>query len=473
MRLQSAGDMTAPGRTRGQPTAAVRHTMRRTFGAGDEFYGFGRDGMRETRESRDVRDNRENFDNGNGMVPPPTPSTGVRLPPTGSNVPAFNSGVRSTVGAHTLCNHGKSPENQDSFVASSNMNGTKCLVGVFDGHGEQGKKVSEFSRTHIAKALFNHKDLHSNPAAALEGACLDAQRAIERSHTFDAFHSGTTAVAAYLHHDRLVIANVGDSRAVLGCSDSNSHDASNSQGLKAVDLTHDQRPSREDEKRRILAEGGNIHQSSIPVRQSPGGPTVLVRVGPERVWDRTGRCGLCVTRSLGDLSMHPFVTAQPEMSERVLSSKDKVLILGSDGVWDRIGSQEAVDIASRHRDPAAAAREIVSIAKQRWHAETQGRLSDDITAVVMHLDHSSEPPTRGISTPAIAPSRPITSQQLAQRPMSGTDPGLMPMVGRPDPMPAPQKRIGNQKLAALDSLRSMTGDRLGLGSTAPLGRRKH
>ncbi len=29
------------------------------------------------------------------------------------------------------------------------------------------------------------------------------------------------------------------------------------------------------------------------------GPPVLVRVGPERVWDKTGRCGLCVTRSLG------------------------------------------------------------------------------------------------------------------------------------------------------------------------------
>ena len=38
--------------------------------------------------------------------------------------------------------------------------------------------------------------------------------------------------------------------------------------------------------------------------------------------------------------MHPFVIAQPEVSERTLSSKDKVLILGSDGVWDRINSQE-------------------------------------------------------------------------------------------------------------------------------------
>lgn len=104
---------------------------------------------------------------------------------------------------------------------------------------------------------------------------------------------------------------------------------------------------------------------------------------------------LCVCEVLqtiqaaGDLSMHPFVIAQPEathltasipgckgrqgqprmrllrfgrstilfffalrsawctpprcaqVSERILCSKDRVLILGSDGVWDRINSQEA------------------------------------------------------------------------------------------------------------------------------------
>jgi stage V sporulation protein SpoVS len=33
---------------------------------------------------------------------------------------------------------------------------------------------------------------------------------------------------------------------------------------------------------------------------------------------------------------------------------------------------QAVDIAAKHTDPNAAAREIASIARQRWHAETQG-----------------------------------------------------------------------------------------------------
>ena len=39
-------------------------------------------------------------------------------------------------------------------------------------------------------------------------------------------------------------------------------------------------------------------------------------------------------------------------------------------VW--IANGKAVDIAAKHTDPNAAAREIASIARQRWHAETQG-----------------------------------------------------------------------------------------------------
>ena len=32
-----------------------------------------------------------------------------------------------------------------------------------------------------------------------------------------------------------------------------------------------------------------------------------------------------------------------------------------------------MDIAAKHTDPNAAAREVASIARQRWHVETQGR----------------------------------------------------------------------------------------------------
>merc|ERR1719498_1253746 len=50
-------------------------------------------------------------------------------------------------------------------------------------------------------------------------------------------------------------------------------------------------------------------------------------------------------------------------------------------------SQEAVSIARRHKDPNDAARHIADISRKRWLAETDNTLTDDITAVVMRLDH--------------------------------------------------------------------------------------
>ncbi|KAG1354890.1 hypothetical protein COCNU_07G010020 [Cocos nucifera] len=57
---------------------------------------------------------------------------------------------------------------------------------------------------------------------------------------------GSTAVVAVVSHDRLLVANCGDSRAVL------------SRGGRAVPLSSDQKPDRPDELARIEAAGGRV-----------------------------------------------------------------------------------------------------------------------------------------------------------------------------------------------------------------------
>mmetsp|Transcript_5522 Transcript_5522/g.8833 ORF Transcript_5522/g.8833 Transcript_5522/m.8833 type:complete len:437 (+) Transcript_5522:125-1435(+) len=318
------------------------------------------------------------------MIPPPTPASQRGLSAGGG----AKSGIKPSIGAHTLCSFGKGTnENQDSFVTSAN--GSKFLVGVFDGHGEKGKIMSEFARSAMSKSLFAHKGLHSDPKQALESAYRDTQSQIEQVHGMDASMSGTTAVAAFQHRDRLLVANVGDSRAVLGRCDTAR------KGMRAVELTSDQKPSRADEKQRILAAGGKVDQLAFPVWHPQGGFR-LMRGGPERVMDSSGFGGLAMSRSLGDLSLRPYVSSQPEMVERKLDNKDKFLVLGSDGVWDQVSSQEAIDIAGKRDDPIAAAREITGVARRRWQSETDGQLSDDITAVVVKLDHEAG----GMMTPA-------------------------------------------------------------------------
>eukprot|EP00401_Gymnodinium_catenatum_P053658 CAMPEP_0117610780 /NCGR_PEP_ID=MMETSP0784-20121206/82048_1 /TAXON_ID=39447 /ORGANISM="" /LENGTH=404 /DNA_ID=CAMNT_0005414191 /DNA_START=80 /DNA_END=1294 /DNA_ORIENTATION=- len=302
----------------------------------------------------------------------------------------FVAGPRAVFGGATLPNMGKGTENQDTYVTTASHSGTKCFVGVFDGHGEQGGRISNVARDVLSKSLFDHRDLHSDPKGALESAYREAQKQIEKRHGPEAQDSGTTAVSAYQHRDRLFVANVGDSRAVLGRCDT-----SRGGTLSAVELSRDHKPSRADERQRIIAAGGKVEQGIFPVSVGPGGTVRWMRGGPERVMSRNGLGGLAVSRSLGDLSLRPFVSAQPEVVERKLDPKDKFIVLGSDGIWDQVSSKEAVDIVGRHADPSTAAQEITGVARKRWKMQTGGQLADDITAVVMKLDNSSPPLTLG------------------------------------------------------------------------------
>ncbi|CAJ1334084.1 unnamed protein product [Effrenium voratum] len=282
---------------------------------------------------------------------------------------------------------------QDAFFTSCSESGTKCFVGVFDGHGDQGKKMSHFAKQALSKSLFSNNDIHTEPVAAIQAAFRDTQERIEKDHRHQAELSGTTAITAYQHRNRLVVANVGDSRAVLGrCS------TPARQTVSAVDLSVDQKPARPDERQRIMAAGGTVDQMAIPVVQRGG--VRWIRAGPERVMDKQGMGGLAMSRSLGDLRLHPYVISQPEVIERKLDSRDKVLVLATDGVWDHVSSQEAVDIAGKFDDPKAAAREIAGIARHRWQVATEGQMSDDITAVVVRLNSGE---ASASSAPAAAP----------------------------------------------------------------------
>ena len=57
--------------------------------------------------------------------------------------------------------------------------------------------------------------------------------------------------------------------------------------------------------------------------------------------------GLAMARSFGDMAAESVgVFAEPELSEIHLTPQDQFIIWASDGVWEFITSQEAVDIVN-------------------------------------------------------------------------------------------------------------------------------
>ena len=49
-------------------------------------------------------------------------------------------------------------------------------------------------------------------------------------------------------------------------------------------------------------------------------------------------------RSIGDADLKPALTPQPELTQHKLTPEDEFLVLASDGLWDKLSSEEAVGL---------------------------------------------------------------------------------------------------------------------------------
>lgn len=101
-----------------------------------------------------------------------------------------------------------------------------------------------------------------------------------------------------------------------------------------------------------------------------------------------------MSRSLGDVVAHSAgVISTPECFQKTLSSKDKVMVLASDGLWEFLSNEDVIGIISSYRnngdlslDQAAqqSVDELCRISKQKWLQEEQ--VVDDTTIIVVFFD---------------------------------------------------------------------------------------
>ncbi|KAJ3695013.1 hypothetical protein LUZ60_000390 [Juncus effusus] len=292
-------------------------------------------------------------------------------------------------GCNSIC--GMRDEMEDSFIAvpsfsnvplfmltqSSVIDGIQDLnshkiplhfFGVYDGHG--GSQVAEYCKERIHMAI---KETLQN-IVLKDG--IDFKKEWERvlvegftkvdEETEVMIPSetvGSTAVISIVCSSHIIVANCGDSRAVL------------SRGKLAVPLSVDHKPEREEEFARIEAEGGKV------------------------IWWNGYRVlgVLAMSRSIGDRYLKPWIIPVPDVTIIPRAKDDDFLILASDGLWDAISNQEACDLARKKiiswhkkndvilenescQDPATqlAAESLTKLALQRGS-------KDNITVMVMDL----------------------------------------------------------------------------------------
>merc|ERR1712203_1158098 len=94
--------------------------------------------------------------------------------------------------------------------------------------------------------------------------------------------------------------------------------------------------------------------------------------------------GLAMSRSLGDTKVHAVgVLSEPSIQTSIEFTFGNILVLASDGLWEKINSEGVVAAALHaHGDSEAAALGLAVEARSRWLRE--GGDVDDITVLVVH-----------------------------------------------------------------------------------------
>ena len=273
--------------------------------------------------------------------------------------------------------------NQDNFFIYKNfLNNPKYIfLGVCDGHGTFGHEVSGYLVYNIPltindlliKSNFNNISDNniSQLISLLKDSFIEIDNNIPRETNIDTTFSGSTCVSLIFTPSKLICANVGDSRCIIGKFDE--------KNWLPESLSFDHKPDNKLEKERILNNRGRIE----PYTDDNG-----EYYGPYRVWLKNGNVpGLAMSRSFGDMVAHSVgVITDPDIIEYSILEEDKFIILASDGIWEFISNEECVNIVKDYyiqKDINGAINNLYKEATKRWIMKEE--VIDDITLIIIFL----------------------------------------------------------------------------------------
>ncbi|KAL0844640.1 hypothetical protein Bca101_017886 [Brassica carinata] len=252
------------------------------------------------------------------------------------------------------CKRGRRGPMEDRYFAAVDPDQRvrkKAFFGVFDGHG--GSKAAEYAAVNLGN---NIKAAMAAEKPGEEGCSIE--RAIRQGYmkTDEAFlkegsRGGACCVTALISNGELAISNAGDCRAVI------------SRGGVAEALTTDHNPGQADELKRIEALGGYVDCCN-------------------GVWRIQGT--LAVSRGIGDRYLKEWVIAEPETRTLRIQPEFEFLILASDGLWDKVTNQEAVDVVRPYCVGMENPKTLLACKKLAELSCKRGSL-DDISLIIIQL----------------------------------------------------------------------------------------
>lgn len=276
------------------------------------------------------------------------------------------------------------------------------LIGVYDGHG--GPEASRF----ITNSLFPKIEGFARESGSMSAKVLkQAFRATEEEflgivdknwRTKPQIASvGSCCLVGAISRNKLYVANLGDSRVVLGTVKegkivaerlSQEHNAGN------VEIREELKAQHPDDSHIVVLKHGVWRVKGIIQVSRSIGDVYLKKpeYNKEHHFSRTGL----------PLSLKkPVLSAEPSLHEKKLVPEDRFLIFASDGLWEHMTDQEAVDMVEKGsrngiaRRLVRAALQLAAKKREMSYSDlkkiepgVRRYFHDDISVVVVYLDHS-------------------------------------------------------------------------------------
>ncbi|CAN8276214.1 unnamed protein product [Cochlearia groenlandica] len=306
-------------------------------------------------------------------------------------------------------------EDQSQVFTSS----SSTYVGVYDGHG--GPEASRFVNRHLFPYIHKFAKEDGGLSADVirrafketeEEFCHMVKRSLPMKPQMATV--GSCCLFGAITNGTLYVANLGDSRAVLGrvvvAGDKDNKKESVCSGhVVAERLSTDHNVAVEEVRKEVKELNPDDSQIVIYTRG---------------VWRIKGI--IQVSRSIGDVYLkkpefyrdpifqqhgnpiplrRPAMTAEPSIVIKKLKpQEDLFLIFASDGLWEHLSDEAAVDIVLKH-PRTGIARKLVRAALEEAAKKREMRYGDikkiargirrhfhdDISVVVVYLDHQHKP----------------------------------------------------------------------------------
>ncbi|XP_053213729.1 serine-rich adhesin for platelets-like [Panonychus citri] len=226
---------------------------------------------------------------------------------------------------------------------------------IFDGHG--GSDAAEFAADNLHKNMVENRFFKAGyieDSIRMAYAATDFQYT-DKSLAEHASRSGCTAVTCVLENrSRLFIHWAGDSMALV------------SRNGKPFFITNPHNLEREDEKERVEEMGGTVLYLDT--------------------WRVNGTLG--VSRAIGDPDYKPYVTSDPDFEVINLDGTEDFVIMGCDGLWDRMTPEDAIGLIYEHlqKNSDLSVNELVNSTAQILSDKSiKDGSCDNVTTIVIFL----------------------------------------------------------------------------------------